>query len=201
MFALAALDEVPPAVNLKCDPDLALELRDRYGPIPEAVEHLEQYGRIRIMADRLGVESIDRDLAAIDGAGSWRTLWRVIMPNAKPAVLTLVLLLFSSLASALKVSLPLTTSGSTMSGVTMWPTLRTGRLVKSVALGWTPSTPDAGLDAVAACLESAAPSAACHCWVEPVTRPNNRVGSAANCRPRVLTDLATVLICASVAPN
>ena len=30
MFALAALDEVPSAVNLKCDPDLALELRDRY---------------------------------------------------------------------------------------------------------------------------------------------------------------------------
>jgi len=30
MFALAALDEVPPASNLKCDPDLALELRDRY---------------------------------------------------------------------------------------------------------------------------------------------------------------------------
>ncbi len=30
MFALAALDEVPPSVNLKCDPDLALELRDRY---------------------------------------------------------------------------------------------------------------------------------------------------------------------------
>jgi predicted DNA-binding protein (MmcQ/YjbR family) len=30
MFALAALDEVPFAVNLKCDPDRALELRDRY---------------------------------------------------------------------------------------------------------------------------------------------------------------------------
>jgi predicted DNA-binding protein (MmcQ/YjbR family) len=30
MFALAALDEVPATVNLKCDPDLALELRDRY---------------------------------------------------------------------------------------------------------------------------------------------------------------------------
>src|SRR2546421_12483723 len=30
MFALAALDEVPAKVNLKCDPDLALELRDRY---------------------------------------------------------------------------------------------------------------------------------------------------------------------------
>ena len=30
MFALAALDEVRARVNLKCDPDLALELRDRY---------------------------------------------------------------------------------------------------------------------------------------------------------------------------
>jgi predicted DNA-binding protein (MmcQ/YjbR family) len=30
MFALAALNEVPTTVNLKCDPDLALELRDRY---------------------------------------------------------------------------------------------------------------------------------------------------------------------------
>jgi predicted DNA-binding protein (MmcQ/YjbR family) len=30
MFALVALDEIPPRANLKCDPDLALELRDRY---------------------------------------------------------------------------------------------------------------------------------------------------------------------------
>ena len=30
MFAIAALMEVPARVNLKCDPDLALELRDRY---------------------------------------------------------------------------------------------------------------------------------------------------------------------------
>src|SRR5438128_12182792 len=30
MFALAALDEVPTTANLKCDPDLALKLRDRY---------------------------------------------------------------------------------------------------------------------------------------------------------------------------
>ena len=30
IFALAALDEVPATVNLKCDPDLALALRDRY---------------------------------------------------------------------------------------------------------------------------------------------------------------------------
>jgi predicted DNA-binding protein (MmcQ/YjbR family) len=30
MFALLALDEIPTRVNLKCDPDRALELRDRY---------------------------------------------------------------------------------------------------------------------------------------------------------------------------
>ena len=29
MFALAALDEVPTRANLKCEPDLALELRER----------------------------------------------------------------------------------------------------------------------------------------------------------------------------
>ena len=30
IFALAALAEVPTTVNLKCNPDLALDLRDRY---------------------------------------------------------------------------------------------------------------------------------------------------------------------------
>ena len=30
IFALTGFDEVPPTVNLKCDPDLALDLRDRY---------------------------------------------------------------------------------------------------------------------------------------------------------------------------
>jgi predicted DNA-binding protein (MmcQ/YjbR family) len=34
IFALAALDEIPATVNLKCDPDLALALRDRYKQVP-----------------------------------------------------------------------------------------------------------------------------------------------------------------------
>jgi predicted DNA-binding protein (MmcQ/YjbR family) len=33
MFALMALDEIPATANLKCDPDLALELRDQYEQI------------------------------------------------------------------------------------------------------------------------------------------------------------------------
>jgi transcription-repair coupling factor (superfamily II helicase) len=34
---------------------------DRYGPLPESVLNLADYGRIRVMADRLGVETIDRE--------------------------------------------------------------------------------------------------------------------------------------------
>ncbi len=33
MFALTVPDDVPPRVNLKCDPDRALELRDKYDAI------------------------------------------------------------------------------------------------------------------------------------------------------------------------
>lgn len=33
IFALASLDDVPARANLKCDPDLALELRDRYAQV------------------------------------------------------------------------------------------------------------------------------------------------------------------------
>ena len=36
------------------------ELRDRYGPPPPSVMNLEALGRIRVLADRLGVESLDR---------------------------------------------------------------------------------------------------------------------------------------------
>ena len=37
------------------------EVSDRYGAPPPAMLNLAEYGRIRIMADRLGVESIDRE--------------------------------------------------------------------------------------------------------------------------------------------
>jgi hypothetical protein len=37
------------------------EVEDRYGALPPAMMNLAEYGRIRMMADRLGVESIDRE--------------------------------------------------------------------------------------------------------------------------------------------
>ena len=48
----------------RTDVDLTVvldELCDRYGPIPPSVATLADYGRIRLLADRLGVETIDRN--------------------------------------------------------------------------------------------------------------------------------------------
>ena len=37
------------------------ETKDRYGPVPPSVLRLAEYGRIRILADQLGIESADRE--------------------------------------------------------------------------------------------------------------------------------------------
>jgi hypothetical protein len=37
------------------------EAVDRYGPLPDSVLNLADYGRIRVMADRLGIEAVDRE--------------------------------------------------------------------------------------------------------------------------------------------
>jgi len=37
------------------------EATDRYGPLPASVLNLAEYGRIRVMADRLGIDTIDRE--------------------------------------------------------------------------------------------------------------------------------------------
>jgi transcription-repair coupling factor (superfamily II helicase) len=37
------------------------EAADRYGPLPVSVLNLADYGRIRVMADRLGIDTVDRE--------------------------------------------------------------------------------------------------------------------------------------------
>ena len=37
------------------------DMRDRYGPAPDSVLNLAEYGRIRVLADHLGVDSIERE--------------------------------------------------------------------------------------------------------------------------------------------
>src|SRR5438045_8598444 len=41
--------------------DILEGAHDRYGKLPDSVLNLADYGRIRVMADRLGVDSIDRE--------------------------------------------------------------------------------------------------------------------------------------------
>jgi predicted DNA-binding protein (MmcQ/YjbR family) len=57
IFALATLDEVPTTVNLKCDPDLALELRDRYEQItPGYHMNKKHWNTVEIEGDIPGPE-------------------------------------------------------------------------------------------------------------------------------------------------
>src|SRR5579872_86431 len=37
------------------------EARDRYGPLPGSIENLAEYAVIRLLADRIGIESVDRE--------------------------------------------------------------------------------------------------------------------------------------------
>ena len=57
IFALAALDEVPARVNLKCDPDLALDLRDRYEQVTPGY-HMSKKHWNTIEIDR-GIPAVD----------------------------------------------------------------------------------------------------------------------------------------------
>jgi transcription-repair coupling factor (superfamily II helicase) len=41
------------------------EAADRYGPLPTSLLNLADYGRIRVMADELGIESIDREARTV----------------------------------------------------------------------------------------------------------------------------------------
>jgi predicted DNA-binding protein (MmcQ/YjbR family) len=43
IFALAAFDEIPATVNLKCDPDVALALRDRYEQVQPGYHMNKKY--------------------------------------------------------------------------------------------------------------------------------------------------------------
>ena len=50
------------AVRNEADLDRIMdEVRDRYGPPPDSVLNLAEYAAIRLMADRLRVESLDRE--------------------------------------------------------------------------------------------------------------------------------------------
>ena len=69
MFALISLDSALPQVNLKCDPDRALELRDRYEQIRPGYHMNKKHWNTVILdhalSDRLIKEMIDHSYALV----------------------------------------------------------------------------------------------------------------------------------------
>lgn len=53
IFALASLDEVPPRVNLKCDPDAALDLRDRYEDVMPGYHMNKKHWNTVVLSGRI----------------------------------------------------------------------------------------------------------------------------------------------------
>ena len=53
MFALLGLDDIPPRANLKCDPDLALELRDRYEDVTAGYHMNKKHWNTVVIASRI----------------------------------------------------------------------------------------------------------------------------------------------------
>lgn len=99
MFALASLDEVPATANLKCDPDLALELRDRFEQVRPGYHMNKKHWNtveieslpaveLRKMIDHsfeLVVKSLPKIAAAISGGKKGRKLPRGMAAATKPA--------------------------------------------------------------------------------------------------------------------
>ena len=53
MFTLVIPDDFPPSVNLKCDPDRALELRDRYEDIQPGYHMNKRHWNTLVLEGRL----------------------------------------------------------------------------------------------------------------------------------------------------
>ena len=53
IFALASLEAVPSRVNLKCDPDLALELRDRYEEVTPGYHMNKKHWNTVVLSGRI----------------------------------------------------------------------------------------------------------------------------------------------------
>ena len=60
MFALASLDQVPPEVNLKCDPELVLDLRDRYEEVRPGYHMNKKHWNTVVLSGRIPAAELRR---------------------------------------------------------------------------------------------------------------------------------------------
>ena len=58
IFALASLDDVPPRVNLKCDPERALDLRDRYEEVQPGYHMNKKHWNTVVLSGRIPAAEI-----------------------------------------------------------------------------------------------------------------------------------------------
>ena len=58
IFALASLEEVPATANLKCDPDWALELRDRYEDVQPGYHMNKKHWNTVTLASEIPVKEL-----------------------------------------------------------------------------------------------------------------------------------------------
>ncbi len=58
MFALASPDKVPPTINLKCDPDRAIELRDQYEAVQPGYHMNKRHWNTVTLGDELPDELV-----------------------------------------------------------------------------------------------------------------------------------------------
>ena len=63
MFGLVGLDQIPPRVNLKCDPERALELRERYDAIIPGY-HMNKRHWNTVIFDGSLPEGLEREMIA-----------------------------------------------------------------------------------------------------------------------------------------
>ncbi|MDQ2869029.1 MAG: MmcQ/YjbR family DNA-binding protein [Verrucomicrobiota bacterium] len=77
VFAILALDEIPPRVNLKCDPDRALELRDRYEQVQPGYHMNKKHWNTVIMdagmIDSAIIEMLDHSYELVRAKAAPRT--------------------------------------------------------------------------------------------------------------------------------
>ncbi|GGF80039.1 MmcQ/YjbR family DNA-binding protein [Wenyingzhuangia marina] len=60
MFALTGLERIPHAVNVKCDPEMAIELREKYSSVTSAFHMNKKHWNTILLASDMSTDDIKK---------------------------------------------------------------------------------------------------------------------------------------------
>lgn len=60
MFALTGLERIPHAVNLKCDPEMAIDLREKYAAVTPAYHMNKKHWNTIVLTSDLSIKDIKK---------------------------------------------------------------------------------------------------------------------------------------------